>query len=96
MIHRTGWVILVLLSIKLPKVKWFFYYYEMVAIVIECILVNQSNNTEASWNFIILYIVLMNVLVYVALCNEVIQGVVSVLVHAIIFMASCLWLSIDE
>ena len=64
LIHRICWVPLLALGNKYHKLCRFYHYYEMLAMVLDSELSLLQSTTPASHNFTLLYILLMNVLVF--------------------------------
>ena len=67
LVHRIGWALLIALSHKQPKLCRFYYYYEMLAMVLDSVLSLSNSTTLAAYNFTLLYIMLINVLVFLCI-----------------------------
>ena len=82
LIHRICWVPLLALGLKWPKLYRFYHYYEMLAMVLDSVLSLSESKTPAAQNFALMYLLLMNVLVFSVLYYHILENLAAVLFHA--------------
>ena len=92
LVHRIGWALLIVLSHKRPKLCRLYYYYEMLAMVLDSVLSLSNSTTLAAYNFTLLYIQLINVLVFCAFYTHMLRSYIVILVHAFSVYLTCLFL----
>ena len=82
LIHRIGWVPLLALGYKYPKLCRFYHYYEMLAMVLDSMLSLSGSITPAAHNFVLMYILLMNALNFCVFYHHIWFNFIAVILHA--------------
>ena len=90
LIHRIGWVPLLALGLKYPKLCRFYHCYEMLAMILDSVLSLSNTKTPAAHNFTILYLLLMKMLVYSAFCYDLRINLSTVILH--ILAVGTMWI----
>ena len=87
--HRSGWIPLLALGLKWPKLCHFYHCYEMLAMVLESVLSLSGSKTPEAHNFTLLYLLLMNVLVFSAFYYNLWINFSTIIVHAVTVVITC-------
>ena len=96
LIHRIIWIPLLTLGLKYPKLCRFYHCYEMLAMLLDSVLALSDSSTPAAQNFTLLYMLLMNVLVFSAFCYDFWINFFAIILHAVVVGISCHYLHDTE